>query len=345
MGVLQAAFDSDLLQPVHRDQLISAFEDFVAVICKARWQVGQILQQNIATDSLTTDEMAAAFWKCLDDLLSQLNGGKTPELSCCNPHREKARALQAHWMREGENAVHSLLVDLMEVTYLMARPARWRIGSSVSPGADQMQLVRFMELRRFLYSHYADRYRPSNARSGLTPLEKDFMDRLHPKFPPPVRMAALERSPLGLPSGCIGTLPDSSRSKWCGNVIPFATPAEEIDQAPQPHVLENILRKLGLPFHAGEYFVEIRYDAKECKPIGGANHSLAVPAFPDACYQPFWWPRPDADEDAKPRYNLTREIPQNVCGLKELLHLPVPARKAVLSVWPEPTTAGWAQSR
>jgi hypothetical protein len=202
-------------------------------------------------------------------------------------------------------------------------------------------LSRFMPLDRFIQNHFTT-YLDESASAKLR-------DRLAPSLTGADRRSFLQSETAGMFRGRLGSYPhyrgvQQPHEKWCDNIKPFATFTERISaQWTRRESPDEALRAGGLPFSAGEYWIELQYVAENAAFVCPSPNVrlLAIPAPPDAAGN--WAFRPDRDTPAQ--CNYARDLFSGGRGLPELIHEPLPIHDvADAIVWLQPTQTTWASA-
>jgi len=289
-------------------------------------------------EDAVSDELREAFQAELAKLLRRILSGGEDSIRCCSYHagqfeeiRGAVQRADAHWV-----------LTFLNILAVRAQDLHFQFRSPLgADGEPAVLLSRFMPLSRFIEAH--------TSRATNVTVEGVFVDRLAPEFAPEVRREAQRAGDLGAWRGRIGTYP-SSTIVHCASVLPyrvhceavkpFATLtdviAQQFDRSGSP---ARVLRKLGIPFSQGSYWIELIYSSADVAFVAAQDKSghLGIPTRLECGH---WAFRPD--RDAPPQTNYAVDFERDDRGLPELIHMPfdAPLLRDFI-VWGQATEADW----
>lgn len=311
--------------------------------CRVNWfgkdviEPGQQIWWSMVSEDFNDGNFRTKYQSRFLELLRALLASVDPPIHCCDYHRGLCDSIRSAIVK-GE---YSWLVAFLELLAASAPELHNQFPSELiyTLPAGEPMLSRFMRLKTFIDNHVGQDYSLG--------IEQHFIKMLSPKRSRLLRRLVRDNEDLGVWHGRIGSYPSvigvaEVHFVWCEGIKPFATMKTSVESSVDRSLCPDaILRKLGIPFAKGQYWVELIYSLRDVsvfRPVPG-RAGVFIPTLLEAAGN--WAFRPD--RDPLRRTNFARNLHDGARGFEEVIHNRVDI--GLLDdfiVWGAPTSADWA---
>ena len=322
------------LSPIERDFLLKEFRNYSAQACS--WTVsraGEFIWESLTQEDALKGKDLEHFQ---DYFIRLLRTSSKLSPSCgCAFHRDQLVVLGTKLRKKGS----SWLVTFFDVLTSVDEKLHLYLPGRKVNKKDSALLSHFMLLNKFVTHNTSARGQLASKK-----LEIEMIKKLSPLAAPHTRYDLLMgKNRLMLLKGTIGSYCNpvgaTERLTPCKGVKPFSTFTDEVSKlSPNRSFVEKVLCNLGIPFDRKEVWIELQYPITAAA-VDFKKHGMAMACPTVIEARGKWAFRPDRPKSCV--HGIARNLKNNLKGIPEVAHEPVPIqalRDAI--VWPTVTT-GW----